>query len=45
MEKYTMFMDQNNQYSENEYTFQKSVLNICVCFAALHIGSLTDDST
>ena len=23
MEKYTMFMDQKNQYSENEYTTQK----------------------
>ena len=22
MEKYTMFMDQNNQYSENEYSIQ-----------------------
>ena len=22
MEKYTMFMDQKNQYSENEYTIQ-----------------------
>ena len=23
MEKYTMFMDQKNQYSENEYTTQR----------------------
>ena len=25
MEKYTMFMDQKNQYSENEYTTQSSL--------------------
>ena len=25
MEKYTMFMDWNNQYSENEYTTQSNV--------------------
>ena len=24
MEKYTMFMDQKNQYSENEYTTQSN---------------------
>ena len=24
MEKYTMFMDQKNQYSENEYTTQST---------------------
>jgi len=38
-------MNWKNQYSENEYTSQKSVLNICVSFAALHIGSLTDEPT
>ena len=26
MEKYTMFMDQKNQYSENEYTSQSNPL-------------------
>ena len=25
MEKYTMFMDQKNQYSENEYTTQSNL--------------------
>ena len=25
MEKYTMFMDQKNQYSENEYTIQRNL--------------------
>ena len=25
MEKYTMFMDQKNQYSENEYTTQNNL--------------------
>ena len=25
MEKYTMFMDQKNQYSENEYTTKSNV--------------------
>ena len=25
MEKYTVFMDQKNQYSENEYTFQSNL--------------------
>ena len=25
MEKYTMFMDQKNQYSENEYTIQSNL--------------------
>ena len=25
MEKYTMFMDQKNQYSENEYTTQSNI--------------------
>ena len=29
MEKYTMFMDQKNQYSENEYTTQKNLQIQC----------------
>ena len=29
MEKYTMFMDQKNQYSENEYTTQSNVQIQC----------------
>ena len=29
MEKYTMFMDQNNQYSENEYTTQTNLQIQC----------------
>ena len=29
MEKYTMFMDQKNQYSENEYTTQSSLKIQC----------------
>ena len=29
MEKYTMFMDQENQYSENEYTIQSSLQIQC----------------
>ena len=30
MEKYTMFMDQKNQYSENEYTTESNlqILNL-----------------
>ena len=27
MEKYTMFMDQKNQYSENEYTIQNNLID------------------
>ena len=27
MEKYTMFMDQKTQYSENEYTTQSNMFN------------------
>ena len=30
MEKYTMFMDQKNQYSENEYTTQSNVQIQCI---------------
>ena len=29
MEKYTMFMDQKNQYSENEYTTQSNLQIHC----------------
>ena len=29
MEKYTMFMDQKNQYSENEYTTQSNLRIQC----------------
>ena len=29
MEKYTMFMDQKNQYSENEYTTQNNLRIQC----------------
>ena len=29
MEKYTMFMDQKNQYSENEYTIQSNLQIHC----------------
>ena len=29
MEKYTMFMDQKNQYSENEYTTQNDLQIQC----------------
>jgi len=29
MEKYTMFMDQKNQYSENEYTTQDNLYIQC----------------
>ena len=29
MEKYTMFMDQINQYSEKEYTIQSNLLIQC----------------
>ena len=29
MEKYTMFMDQKNQYSENEYITQRNLLIQC----------------
>ena len=29
MEKYTMFMDRNNQYSENEYTTQSNLQIQC----------------
>ena len=29
MEKYTIFMDQKNQYSENEYTIQSNLQIQC----------------
>ena len=34
MEKYTMFMDQKNQYSENEYTTQSSLQIQCNAYQA-----------
>ena len=38
MEKYTMFMDRKNQYSENEYTTQSNLQIQCnPCQAASHI--------
>ena len=38
MEKYTMFMDRQNQYSENEYTTQSNLQIQCnPCQATSHI--------
>ena len=34
MEKYTMFMDQKNQYSENEYTTQSNLQIQCHAYQA-----------
>ena len=34
MEKYTMFMDQKNQYSENEYTTQSNLQIQCNSYQA-----------
>ena len=34
MEKYTVFMDQKNQYSENEYTTES---NVYIAFSAIPI--------
>ena len=34
MEKYTMFMDQKNQYSENEYTPQSNLQIQCYTYQA-----------
>ena len=34
MEKYTMFMDQKNQYSENEYTTQRNLQIQCNLYQA-----------
>ena len=34
MEKYTMFMDQKNQYSENEYTTQNNLQIQCSTYQA-----------
>ena len=34
MEKYTMFMDQKNQYSENEYTTQSNLQIQCNAYQA-----------
>ena len=35
MEKYTMFMDWKNQYSENEYTTQNNLQNQCNIYQAM----------
>ena len=32
MEKYTMFMDQKNQYSENDYATQSNLLIQCYLY-------------
>ena len=34
MEKYTMFMDRKNQYSENEYTTQSNLQTQCKPYQA-----------
>ena len=34
MEKYTMFMDQKNQYSENEYSIQSNLQIQCNTYQA-----------
>ena len=34
MEKYTMFMDRKNQYSENEYTTQSNLQIQCIPYQA-----------
>ena len=36
MEKYTMFMDQKNQYSENEYITQSNLYIQCNPYLATH---------
>ena len=36
MEKYTTFMDQKNQYSENEYTTQSNLQIHCNPYQATH---------
>ena len=36
MEKYTMFMDQKNQYSENEYATQRNLQIQCNPYQATH---------
>ena len=36
MKKYTMFMDQKNQYSENEYTTQSNLQIQCNPHQATH---------
>ena len=37
MEKYTMFMDQKNQYSENEYTTQSNLQIQCNPYQATNV--------
>ena len=36
MEKHTMFMDQKNQYSENEYTTQNNLQSQCNPYKAIN---------
>ena len=36
MEKYTVFMDRNNQYSENEYTTQSNLEVQCNPYQAIN---------
>ena len=36
MEKYTMFMDQKNQYSENEYAIQSNLQIQCNPYQAIY---------
>ena len=40
MEKYTMFMDQKNQYSENEYTTQSNLNAIPIKLATVFFREL-----
>ena len=44
MEKYTMFMDQKNQYSENEYTTQSNLQIQCNPYQFLNILSQTTET-
>ena len=37
MEKYTMFMDQKNQYDENEYTVQSNLQIQCNSYQATNV--------
>ena len=47
MEKYTMFMDQKNQYSENEYTTQSNLQIQCNPYQATNTfqGNRTNNFT
>ena len=44
MEKYTMFMDQKNQYSENEYTTQSDLQIQCNPYQDIN-GARTNNFT